>query len=346
MSQGRALRPIRVHGATMVLRAGTGAWTAVPAGVAEPQSLLNDVTALSAAEAWAVGQTQDHPLVAHWTGSGWTSEPAPRPPGAVGAGLLGVDSAGPRAAIAVGGAYDRLTGTEIPLVRHWDGSGWATAGLDGGHVLTAVAMLSATEAWAVGHGRGAGNGSSGPVALHWIRGEWTRAAVPPVARGRLLAVAGSSPEDVWAVGAAGREGLILHYDGRMWSRTPSPAGRPLTDVVALSPDRAWAVDGSGPLSWNGVGWRRAEAPPITSANTLSALARSDIWVGGGRGELAHFDGRTWSRVGSPPPLDDTAVWLGSASAGPGTVWMVGSQRCGDVPVPAPRPTVTADSGDA
>jgi hypothetical protein len=330
----------------MVLGPGTSGWTAVPAGASGPQCLLNDVAALSPDEAWAVGQTHDRPLLAHWDGSRWTSEQADRPAGAIGAGLLGVDSAAATAAIAVGGAYDRLAGDEIPLVRHWDGTRWTAAELDGGHVLTDVVMPSATEAWAVGHGSHAVDGVAGTVALRWTPAGWSRAATPPVARGRLLAVAATSPRDVWAVGAAGREGLILHYDGRGWERLPGPAEcRPLTDVAALSPSAAWAVDGGGLLRWNGRTWRRVGTPLIRSANTLTVLSESDIWVGGGRGELAHFDGRDWTRVGSPPPLGETAVWLGSASATSGTVWMVGSRQASDLATSAARHPVGADHGD-
>ncbi|GAA2119712.1 WD40/YVTN/BNR-like repeat-containing protein [Actinomadura alba] len=345
MSQSRALRPSRVLGATMLLGDGTAGWTAVPAEVSEPQYLLNDVAA-SPSEAWAVGQAQDHPVIAYWDGSHWTAAPAERPPGAVGAGLLGVDVAARGSAIAVGGAYDRLAGEEIPLVRHWDGARWNTAELDGGHVLTGVTMLSAAEAWAVGHGTGPGDGRPVPVALHWTGDGWTRAATPPIAGGRLLAVAGTSPRDVWAVGASGRDALILHFDGHDWNRVRSPAGsRPLTDVVALSPSDAWAVDGGGVLCWNGRSWRRMDTPPLTSANTISALAPSDIWVAGAGGELAHFDGRTWSRAGSPPPLGEAAVWLGSASAAPHTIWMVGTRQTADVSAPAGRHTYATDRGE-
>ncbi|MBC6456433.1 WD40/YVTN/BNR-like repeat-containing protein [Actinomadura sp. HBU206391] len=345
MSQSRApLRPTRVRGATMLLGDGAAAWTAVPADVSEPQYLLNDVTALSPSEAWAVGQAQDHPVVAHWDGTHWTAAPAERPPGAVGAGLLGVDVAARAAAIAVGGAFDRLAGENIPLVQHWDGARWNAVELGRGHVLTDVTMLSAAEAWAVGHGFRPGDEDLTPVALHWTPGGWARATTPPISRGRLLAVAATSPRDVWAVGAAGRSPLILHYDGRVWSRVRSPAGsRPLTDVAALTPSDAWAVDGGGVLCWNGRSWRRMDTPLLTSANTVSALAPSDVWVAGARGELAHFDGRNWSRAGSPPPLGEAAVWLGSASAAPRTVWMVGSQQTADS-APALRHTYATDRG--
>jgi hypothetical protein len=335
VSHSRALRPTLVHGVTIVLGAGataTGAtskWRAVTPRAAEPPYLLNAVTALSPDEALAVGQTQQSPLVARWSDGRWTSEPLADTPRTIGAGLLGVDAVSPDAAIAVGGAYDRLAGSEIPLIQHWDGMGWKAADLAAdlgdGYVLTDVAMLSTTEAWAVGHGFPQ-NRVSGPVALHWTPAGWSRTGTPDLTKGKLLAVAATAPDDVWAVGAVDRQALILHYDGVAWRRTRVPRTLgPLSDVAALSTTEAWAV-GGGMLRWNGRAWRRVKDLPFTSANTVTALSPTDIWVAGGGGGLAHFDGHGWSRGGSPPPLSGSAVWLGSASAAPGTVWVVGSRQ--------------------
>jgi hypothetical protein len=241
--------------------------------------------------------------------------------------LLGVTALSPAAAIAVGGAYDRLAGREVPLVQHWDGVSWAAPelgpGLSTGYVLTSVAMLGDDVAWAVGH-----EVPSGPVALHWNGTSWARISTPAPPRGRLLAVAGSTPHDVWAVGATQHRSLIMHFDGHAWRQVRCPSGRgSLTDVVALPDGSAWAAGGGGLLHWNGRRWRRVDSG-LSSVNTLTALTPTDIWAAGGHGELAHFDGAGWHRSPSPPPLDGSAAWLGAASVAPDTVWMVGSQQLG------------------
>jgi hypothetical protein len=257
----------------------------------------------------------------------WSVVPSPRSASLIGAGLLGVAALSPTAAIAVGGAYERLAGQEVPLVQHWDGASWTAQDLgpwlSTGYVLTSVVMLSADEAWAVGHGI-----PSEPVALRWNGTSWTRIPTPTPPMGKLLAVAGTAPHDLWAVGATERRPLIMHFDGHGWRQVRCPSGRgSLTDVVALSDGCAWAAGGGGLLHWNGRRWRQVEAG-LSSVNTLTALSPTDVWAAGGRGELAHFDGEKWRRADSPAPLDGAAVWLGAASVVPGTVWMVGSLQTG------------------
>jgi hypothetical protein len=302
---------------------------------------LNDITAISATEAWAVGQTQNHPVIQHWDGTAWSVVASPRSAALIGAGLLGVAAISPTAAIAVGGAYDRLAGREIPLVQHWDGAGWTARDLGTGFVLTSVAMLHDDEAWAVGHGV-----PSGPVALHWDGASWTRFPIPTPARGRLLAVAGTTPHDLWAVGVADHRPLIMRFDGHNWRQQRCPSGRgSLTDIVTLSDGSAWAAGGGGLLHWNGRRWRRADSG-LSSVNTLTALSPTDVWAAGGRGELAHYDGRQWHRSHSPAPLDGSAAWLGATSVAPSTVWVVGSRRLGGSgAAPALHPLTTFTQED-
>ncbi|RAY14755.1 hypothetical protein DPM19_13505 [Actinomadura craniellae] len=355
----------RITGAAMVLStSGTAPagfpdapWRAVSPALPDAQYILNGVSARSATDAWAVGQRRNAPLLIHWNGVDWTPGTAtPAPPELIGAGLQGVACAG-AAAIAVGGGYDRLAGTETPLVRHWDGAGWTDPGPVGpgrGFVLTGVVLPAETEAWAVGHGAPGGNGSAGPVILRWSGGTWADARppslVPARTRGSLLAADAAAPDDVWAVGAldgprrGARGALIAHYDGHAWRRVPCPTARPLTDVLALSATDAWAVGGDTVLHWNGRGWKRVRVP-IGSANTVTGLSPHDIWVGGGHGELAHFDGARWTRVHTPQPLDDSTVWL-AGTARAGTTWMVGSRRTTGHGPAQPHPTGSGRPGEA
>src|SRR5437879_3091830 len=109
-----------VRGAAMRLAADV--WNvALPA---DPPALWNDIVALSPSEAWAVGQTQNHPVIQRWDGTAWSVMASPQSASVIGAGLLGVAAVSPTAAIAVGGACDRLAGREIPLIQHWDGTEW------------------------------------------------------------------------------------------------------------------------------------------------------------------------------------------------------------------------------
>jgi hypothetical protein len=320
-------------GAVMALRSDTG-WQVVCPAVVQSPHLLTGVAVASPAEVWVSGHVEQRPLVARWNGTGWTSAPAPPPVAShVGAGFQAI-AATPERAIAVGGAYDRVAGTEVPLIQHWNGESWDRAGPGdqggsggpggpggSGYVLTGVTFVG-DEAWAVGHGLPWG-GPAGPVALRWSANTWRPAPMPSIPKGKLLAVSGTAPDDVWAVGAADRAGLVMHYDGRAWTRVPCPSTRfPLSDVVALSPSEAWAVGRDRVLRWNGRKWSTTKTP-VTAANTITARTPDDLWVAGGGGELAHYDGRNWTLTTSPQPQGETAVWLASATQN-GGIWMVGS----------------------
>ncbi len=170
------------------------------------------------------------------------------------------------------------------------------------------------------------------MALRWDGEDWTRVPVPGPPRGRLLAVSGSGPDELWAVGGSPDGPVVVRSDGTDWRPVGTPRAKgPLTAVVALGPRDVWAAGGSTVHHWNGRRWHRDD-PGIASVNTLTALSPTDIWAAGGDGELAHFDGRRWRRISAPPPLAGSAVWLGSAAITPDTVWMVGSMQS-----PQPQP---------
>ncbi|WP_433330813.1 WD40/YVTN/BNR-like repeat-containing protein [Spirillospora sp. CA-294931] len=330
------MRPQQTPGVTgaVMVRSNGAVWRlAAPLVIAEPH-LLTSVAAATPTQVWVAGNAGQRPLTAHWDGTAWTLPPnPPDDPAHLGAGILGIACSPDGRAIAVGGAYNRLTRTEVPLVRHWTGSSWTpqTAPELDGHVLNDVTILNG-DAWAVGHG---------PVAVHWTAGEWRPAPMPQVAKGKLLAVSGTAPDDIWAVGAEDRSALIVHYDGRSWTRVPCPSTRfPLTDVAALTPDEAWAVGRDRVLRWNGRKWSRVKSP-VTAANTVTALSPTDIWVAGGQGELAHYDGRHWRMAPSP----DTAVWLASASPAPGQIWMAGTRQHTTQDQRTDSPTIPAQTTD-
>src|SRR5262249_14921497 len=153
-----------------------------------------------------------------------------------------------------------------------------------------VVGFSATDAWAVGRTTPTFNGLT--LARHWNGSSWTPAATPsPGTRdNHLLAVSGSAPHDVWAVGWSrnlpygnrAQQSLVLHWNGSAWSQVPSPnvgtAQTVLKDVVALSSTNAWAVgyttDFGGSaravaLHWNGSTWSVAAAPALGTLDTVA-----------------------------------------------------------------------------
>jgi hypothetical protein len=133
---------------------------------------------------------------------------------------------------------------------HWDGSTWSQS-LSGAGYFEYVAASSARDVWAVG-----GTNWFSPsqtLAEHWNGSSWTQIRTPsPAGGGYLRAVAATSSKNVGAVGwtglnseGTGQRTLIEHWNGRTWTRVPSPnAGTTasyLDAVTVISSDNAWAV---------------------------------------------------------------------------------------------------------
>src|SRR5438094_6366432 len=92
---------------------------------------------------------------------------------------------------------------------------------DGSDILGSMAALSTDDVWAVGSHEPPGGGPAQPMAMHWDGGTWQLAPVPSPGAGgsRLLSVAGTASDDVWAVGTttgATQKALILHWNGAAW----------------------------------------------------------------------------------------------------------------------------------
>ncbi len=131
-----------------------------------------------------------------------------------------------------------------------------------------------------------------------------------------------------------------------WERVPSPTpedgGALLTAVVAVAPDVAWAVGGSGdpvaPSStlatlWNGAEWDLVATPNAGSLqnrfDAVDALSPDAAWAVGrassGAGDVpivAQWDGSGWTLLPSPPDVPEGAL-LGVAAISTDDLWVVG-----------------------
>ena len=149
----------------------------------------------------------------------------------------------------------------------------------------------------------------------------------PLASPNLRSVSGSGAKDVWAVGDGG---VILHFDGKAWSPSPSGTKENLTGVHATAPTDAWACGDKGTiLHWNGTAW--SQAAQVSGATLLAIWASgpADAWAVGidssGEGGYLHkWNGTQWDGQGIP---GSTSVW-GVTGTGPHDVWMVGTTQRG------------------
>lgn len=313
-----------VGGGLIVHFDGT-AWRAVAASL--PGS-LNDVSAVAADDVWAAGSTDNAGITgtvaARWDGKAWRVVPTPpltgQSPGFNTIAALSGSDVWAGGQLAVGG--ENLE----PLFEHWNGTGWTVAPiqrLPGFSFIHKLAARAPGDIWAVGETDEAdAQGTILPLIEHWDGTGWRPVAAPHVGVGGTLdGVVALAADDAWAVGstilaqignpqqevANPIETLVEHWDGKRWTIVPSPN----IDPVGI-----------------------AQADRLHS---IAALSPSDIWAAGqftlpdgSNDQLTlaeHWDGTRWSLQ----PVPDVAMLsslFGAATAGSGTVWLVGA---GDFP---------------
>lgn len=213
---------------TLVLHWNGSAWKRIkspsPGGAAHDSSLVS-VQAISATNAWAVGWYSDgavrHTLILHWNGKAWRRTPSPNPAGCVpGDELISVSGTSATNAWAVGLFTGCFFLVPQVLIEHWNGKAWRmvrppkiNSPTD---LLTGVAAISASNAWAVGTALG-GKGFDQTLVLHWNGKSWSRVASPdpggPANTHFVTGVAAWSASSIWTVGDYGdgaRTALALH----------------------------------------------------------------------------------------------------------------------------------------
>jgi hypothetical protein len=325
-------------------------WTEVPVphigtgGVA-----LDDVTALSVRDAWAVGNDLDNgaiqTVILHWNGSSWRRSPSPSPSSTENR-LFGVAATSASNAWAVG--YDLQGSKYQTLIVHWNGSSWRRvpspnpAGTAHQNRLSEVTAVSSTSAWAVGDYR-AGGGSH-TLILHWNGSSWRQEASPNATRTGLLSGVAAGPGHLWAAGsssAAHRRPLIMDRKNGSWGRTKLPGAGLLADVSGASRANAWAVgyavaggsDRNVIWHWNGSSWHRVPSPrrgDFDNLDGVAATSAGNAWAVGsyfgnntGHTFLLHWNGSSWRQLQSPNPAggaDLRAVAATSAA----NAWAVGT----------------------
>jgi hypothetical protein len=222
-----------------------------------------------------------------------------------------------------------------------------------GFILSAATLIGGASAVAIGQAALAAPHSAA-AALTSASARVARSA------GLLNAVAAVSAENVWAVGCSGgchgRDSLILHWNGKKWSKVASPdpgAGLDeLTGVSAVSASNVWAVGYSCNTAgckafktlivhWNGRKWSTAASPdPGTVFNFLygvTAVSATDVWAAGSEipdgsplstSLVLHWNGKKWSRVHSPTASKTSTTLYGVSAASASDVWAVGNACVG------------------
>jgi hypothetical protein len=173
--------------------------------------------------------------------------------------------------------------------------------------------------------------------------------------GGLNGAAAVSNSSAWAVGYAGQSWapkiLMLHWNGKAWSRVTSPsvltATGELAAITAVSAKSAWAVGYTGGigtgknhsllLHWNGSTWSQVTSPaPVTGGNlaAITATAKSGWAVGyvntnpsapsccAGTPLVFRWNGSGWSRLTTK--LGKGSGLNGVTITAANTAWAIGS----------------------
>jgi hypothetical protein len=233
----------------LVLHWDGAAWRSQSLPMTQAGQLLG-VAAVAPNDVWAVGSFTDtggaRALALHWNGGRWTRVNVPGPAAARYAILNGVSASPSGDVWAVGNAY--VEGRYVTLTEHWDGARWTmvpspNAGTKANR-LRAVAVSTASEAWAVGDAVGVGG-----VILRWDGSAWQLDAHVRNATGSttLYGVVTPGPGEAWVVGYARDSGAIratAHWwNGAGWNALTMPAPSPSTVVLGagLRDGLLWAV---------------------------------------------------------------------------------------------------------
>ena len=275
------------------------------------------ISAASRSDAWIVGQPRSH-LVSH------------------------------------NGGLRRVYDVGYPQAWHWRGRSWHVVRMARAGVAAEFHAVAAIPggAWAVG-ATAPDFRRARPLVERWDGSRWTISLHPKNARGLLLAVSASAPDNVWAVGgvfppheqrlrAEHLLPLAERWDGRAWQRVPLPWAKPgmkLDKVVALSPSDVWVASTGffGQVTsifvehWDGTSWTSIRAPfgPHAPIAGFTATTGGNAWAVGAythdgytRTLAARWDGKRWGITPTPNPSTVSTLTAVTAVS-PTDAWAIG-----------------------
>ncbi len=200
------------------------------------QTLLTGIDAISAGNAWALGEeetakgTSPFGVIRHWTGKAWRGVALPS---------------------SIEKDWNSYSATGFPL----------------------IGASSSTNVWAFGD-ESAGNGYDGYIRLNGDK--WSAGVLPGsrASSGHVVFVTGTrviSRSDVWVFGGrAGATSRTLafspyaaHFNGKRWKTYSVPGSGAITAASEISDTNIWAVLG---VPWQLAGEATAPSPAVVQWN--------------------------------------------------------------------------------
>ena len=326
-------------------------------------SELDAVSASSASDIWAVGQSG-----VHFDGQKWTAFALPDIAGDLTSQLSGVADLAPDNVWGVG---DININQQNPnqIIEHFDGTRWRVSPGPSFQptdqpTLEGLTAISATNMWAAGAILTTIGGSQFlfPLFEHFDGTSWTATIDESTLNAFMFGISADATNDVWAVGTVALGATFIeHFDGTAWSVVASPSPglgqKTLLGVTALAPNDAWAVgffveaaNQDRPQKtliehWDGTNWKVVPSPNVGGPNTQTmsnqlrgvvAVSASDVWAFGdtdafGPSKITnlvlHWNGTAWAIVPSPDPNPRHTLIDDVISGGTvipqGNLWLVG-----------------------
>ncbi|HJT57119.1 MAG TPA: hypothetical protein VJ761_11540 [Ktedonobacteraceae bacterium] len=223
-------------------------------------SVFSGVAALSATDAWAVGnyyqnsQMPNAALIEHWNGKKWSQVPAAYPSGSQHSFLNSVIALSATDVWAVGSYDNGIESPGFTLVEHWDGTQWSLVSspspAPNNNVLLSVSSVPGTSNLvAAGYTFDGSNTQS--LVEAWNGSSWSVVSTPVVGAGsQLYGVIALSAKSAWAVGddydgQGDTSTLTEHWNGKAWSVVSSPNPSTMSMLYGLvnvpQSGKLWAV---------------------------------------------------------------------------------------------------------
>ncbi|MFD4638367.1 WD40/YVTN/BNR-like repeat-containing protein [Lentzea sp. NPDC058436] len=334
--------------------------TAAPAAAAEPAwrlasiprlaatSSLQDVVAVDARNAWAVGlegydpgqETGRVPLILRWNGFRWSRMSPPAVPERM--SLTHVGASSPKD-VWVTGASGSDEGN-VFLVWHYDGRTWTEVPYPPGATPSRLEIRDVSvvdgRPWLVGI-RG-----NAPVFHEWTGTSWLEHQPPTecVAGGGFPnfcfanTVKAFAPDDVWAAGNGWWNGfmgpVLFHWNGTAWRTVDiGQIQQPLTirSLDGLSSKDIWAVGDSGGMGsgnvvvrGDGTTWQSVAGlqTPSTPAVAVGADGVPQVVARVPLPTFRSYGPAGWTMAMAPFPADSASKDYSAITAVPGTNRMI------------------------
>jgi hypothetical protein len=197
---------------TLIMHWNGSQWRVVPSPSPGTNDFLNTVSAISANDVWAAGNSTINgvarTLIEHWNGSHWSIVSTPNV-GTHDNVLIGVSAVSASDVWSVGFANDS-NNIMRTLIEHWNGKSWKVVPSPNvgspttilNNIITEVVAISADSLWTSGDYVLA-NGNTQTLLEHWNGSQWSVVQTPNIGSGGdyFQGIAADSANDIWAVGA-------------------------------------------------------------------------------------------------------------------------------------------------